>query len=182
MNNQIYDVGILTVVEPELKAVQRALKINNFRDRVPHKGLLYWHGKIYSQIHQRDLRVIVSCQALAGESQASTAASYMIAEFDPAMVILVGIAAGRRGQIRIGDVALSREVADVTAGVMEGGERKPRLLVLCSDHLACRHRRNKSAPGFELSHGLGDGASSRPIATNALRSKAAVFARSKGSS
>ncbi len=130
MNNQIYDVGILTVVEPELKAVQRALKINNFRDRVPHKGLLYWHGKIYSQIHQRDLRVIVSCQALAGESQASTAASYMIAEFDPAMVILVGIAAGRRGQIRIGDVALSREVADVTAGVMEGGERKPRLLVV----------------------------------------------------
>ena len=130
MNSQAYDVGILTVVEPELKAVQRALKIDNFKDRLHHRGSLYWRGKIFSQVHGRDFRVIVSCQALAGEAQASSAASYMIAEFNPAMVILVGIAAGRRHQIRIGDVALSREVADMTAGVMEGGERKPRTLIV----------------------------------------------------
>jgi len=50
----------------------------------------------------------------------------MIAQFSPAAMFLCGIAAGIRGQIKIGDVAVSRGVADFSAGVAEDGEILPR--------------------------------------------------------
>jgi nucleoside phosphorylase/Flp pilus assembly protein TadD len=58
----------------------------------------------------------------------------MIQTYAPPILILLGIAAGRRGKLKIGDVIVPREVADFSVRVLEGGEEKQRPRILPLNH------------------------------------------------
>jgi nucleoside phosphorylase len=141
------DVGILTVLAVELEAVQRALSIEpTNRTRVGQS--IYYETGIYSDVIKQGLRVAVGCIGMAGQVEATRMATELIQEFDPAAVILVGICAGLKGAMRIGDVIVPRTVVDLTmnvAGATETSER-PRTFDL-------RYSMRQMLVGFRLDEG-----------------------------
>lgn len=115
------DVVVLTVIGPELHAVQDALDVNDLGDRIREEGDLYWRANVKSSLCTTLIRILIYCIGEAGEKAATAAATKLIERCNPAFVVLAGIAAGRRKQIKIGDVAVSRGIVDHSAGVATEG-------------------------------------------------------------
>lgn len=102
-------VAVLTVIPAELSAVRRALQLSNIPLKVDN-GTNYWFGKIASQIGCGELTVVLGCIAAPGNPDCAAAATEMLALFHPQVILLVGIAAGIRDKVRIGNVVLSDRV------------------------------------------------------------------------
>lgn len=139
-----YEVGILTVINPELDAVQKTLRIDNTVSRINENGDIYWSAKLFSQIMNRDLSIILHCLSAPGQSSASTGATKLIDRFDPAFMLLVGIAAGRKHKIKIGDVAIPRSVFDYTQTVAAGEKKKLRPSITMLPHAVAQMIRSFS--------------------------------------
>ena len=105
------DICILTVIQAELDAARTVIGMTD-RDRVKLKGTgsVYWLNKLFSHRTHRDYRIALGCIANAGNYDSSAASSEAFATFSPACMILVGIAAGIRGKVRLGQVVLSERV------------------------------------------------------------------------
>lgn len=118
-----YDVAILTVLPVELQAVMAALKIDS-RQRIRKNSGIYFSAVVYSRLLDLDLSVIVGCIGEASQSSAALATTHLITLFRPAFVVLVGIAAGIRNKLKIGDVIVPREVVDVSLSVQQKDETR----------------------------------------------------------
>ncbi len=128
-----YDIAIITVIGPELNAVLKVLRVQN-RDRIRMDGDIFWEAQRYSSLLDRDLRILIHCQGAATQENASAAATKVIERFSPALMILLGIAAGRRGKVKIGDVVIPRDVVDHSLNVAEKGIVLPRLSIPSLPH------------------------------------------------
>ncbi len=130
-----FDVAILTVIGPELEAVQRALGVQDDRDRIREKGDLFWTAKAKSKFRKRHLRVLVHCLGEPGEPATAAAASKVIERFHPSFILLCGIAAGRRDKTKIGDVAVSiKGIVDHGTSVAIDGRTEPRIWAPAPPH------------------------------------------------
>lgn len=125
---QRYDVAVQTIIGPELAAILAALRIPN-DNRFFVNGGSFWPGEIESTLTRRKFSVIVHCQGEAGTQAASAAATTLLHLFNPRFMVLSGIAAGLRGKLKIGDVAIPRAVADLTQRVAEGGQMGRRPII-----------------------------------------------------
>lgn len=114
---QPLEVLILTVIGPELRAVQKSLKLSNLADRIIVDGELYWRGSVESEVTGSALSLLVHCIGIAGNSLAASTTSKLIERFRPRFVVLVGIAAGREGKVKIGDAVVPKSVLDYTQNV-----------------------------------------------------------------
>ena len=135
MSNMRSDIGIVTVIGAELRAMQEALGIDNKADRFPSRGDLFWRSTVRANHSGRVLSVVVHCIGRPGMQAASAAATRMIERFSPSVLILAGIAAGRRTKIKIGDVAIPRSVADTSLKVAEAGELRGRPQIPSLPHV-----------------------------------------------
>lgn len=99
----------MTVIDVELGAVLDALALPD-REKDPNDGTVYYRGAIPSQLTRRDYGVVVTCVGAAGNPGAAAAARNLITRYRPRAILLMGIAAGIRGKVRIGDVVFSERV------------------------------------------------------------------------
>lgn len=120
-----YDIGIQTVIGKELHAIQKQFEIDNDKDIFYKGGDAYWK-KTLLRGTKTPLKIVVYCQGKQGNHSAATAATKCIERFEPSLLILSGIAAGRRDKVKIADVAIPRAIVDSTLEVLENGQRKPR--------------------------------------------------------
>lgn len=104
------DVGVLTVIAPELGAARAALGLGNQHKEKTDDGTAYWRGTVDSEVLGRPLQVVLTCIASAGNPTSAGATTRLLERYRPRAVILMGIAAGIRGKVRIGDVVLSERV------------------------------------------------------------------------
>jgi nucleoside phosphorylase len=127
------DIAILTVINPELNAV---LDVLGWKGAAPEKlpsGTNYWSGCLYSQRDQRNHRVVLASIGYAGNIEAASMASELIANFAPKVLFLTGIGAGIRGKVKIGSVIISDQVyyyepvADRKDSARERIEPRPRM-------------------------------------------------------
>jgi nucleoside phosphorylase len=102
------DVAVLTVIPAELEAARAALGLAT-REKGAD-GTVTFRGAVRSELLQRDYEVVLACIGGAGNPGAAAAAVRIIAAHQPRAVLLMGIAAGVRGKVRIGDVVLSERV------------------------------------------------------------------------
>ncbi len=107
------DLAILTVIEIELRHVLRAFDIQPQRVQVIDRRQ-YWETKILSKQTGKQLRIVVGNIARAGLVPAALRTTRFLRDFDPTMVLLVGIAAGCRDDLRIGAVVLPRNILNVS--------------------------------------------------------------------
>jgi nucleoside phosphorylase len=102
---------ILTVIPAELEAARRVLRIDDdSREKDIADGTVYFHGAVRSELANRDYTVALTCIGGAGNPGAAAATSSAIAKYHPRAVLLMGIAAGIRDKVRIGEVVLSDRV------------------------------------------------------------------------
>ncbi len=107
-----FDLGILTVIGIELRQVLKAFEIAEKRG-VRRGSLYYWETTVYSQCLGRNLKVVIGCVAKAGMVHAAVRTSSFLQVYRPTMMLLVGIAAGWRPKLRIGQVVWPRHVIAV---------------------------------------------------------------------
>jgi nucleoside phosphorylase len=103
------DIGILTVIDPELDAATNALALSE-RDKVELDDTIYLRGTVRSVLRGCDYTVVLAGIGTAGNPSAAALAAQMIERYHPRVMLLMGIAAGVRGKVRIGEVVLSERV------------------------------------------------------------------------
>jgi len=122
------DIAILTVIPPELFAARDALGIAEsarFKDEV---GTVSYRGRVRSALARRDYEVVLTCLGRAGNALSAAAVQDVIARYRPQLVLLMGIAAGMRDKVRIGEVVFSeRIVAYEPAAMARTPEGHPHL-------------------------------------------------------
>jgi len=115
------DIAILTVIGPELHALRKALAIDD-KDRITEDGSIYYKASVKSRYSQRELSVLVHGIGEPANAASASATSRIIDRWKPCVVVLMGIAAGRRDECRIGDVIVPRAIVDVTINAFENGQ------------------------------------------------------------
>lgn len=106
------ELGILAVIAPEIRAVRQALGVTDSdrEDKADLNDTVYFRRTIASMRQRREYSFALAAIGSAGTDSAAVATTRMIERYHPRVVLLVGIAAGIRGKVRIGDVVLSERV------------------------------------------------------------------------
>lgn len=116
------DVAVLTVIPAELEAARLALGIGDAAPVKAEDGTSEFHATVRSELTGRGYHVVLACIGGAGNPGAAVVAAGLIHRHAPRAFFLMGIAAGVRGKIRIGDVVLSdRVVAYEPAALVRAG-------------------------------------------------------------
>lgn len=121
------DVLVLTALDVELAAAKQAFGIAEDAEHVTTKnGLHVWKAPV-SKRGGKTASCVVACFAGAGNVDAASATTMLLAELEPANVLMMGIAAGLRGKCALGEVVLAeRVVAYEGAALVEGGKVEAR--------------------------------------------------------
>ncbi|AKI99142.1 nucleoside phosphorylase [Archangium gephyra] len=135
------DIAILTVIPPELYAVRQALGLSEVAAarETDETGTISYRGPVHSTLAGRDHEVLLTCIGRAGNNNSAAAVQEVISRYAPRAVLLVGIAAGIRGKVRIGEVVLSERVVAYESAALvrtpEGGSRtEPRPEIRTTSH------------------------------------------------
>ena len=115
------DVAVVTVIASEQQAVLETLGFLDAPRRSTEGGTIYFVGAIRSTLSGRKLRVAVTCIGRAGNSAAAAAVRETVSEYHPRVIILVGIAAGVREKLQLGDVVLSERVVSYESAAVVAG-------------------------------------------------------------
>lgn len=125
------EVGVLTVLPSEIRAVSAALRqMYDYRERPLRHGPLAREAWLPDRTGGR-VRVAAVQILEPGTESAAVAYAGLVSEYDPAAVLLVGIAGGVSPRIGIGDVVISDEVIRydprklVPGGVAHRGQARP---------------------------------------------------------
>lgn len=120
------EIVILTVIPVELEAVCRVLGLTPDSRELSEDQTAYFCGTARSELVGRDYTIAVTCIGRPGNPAAAAATANAIARYQPRAAFLVGIAAGIRGKVQIGEVVISdRVVAYEPAALVasSGGSR-----------------------------------------------------------
>jgi nucleoside phosphorylase len=124
MSKGVADVAILTVIPAELHAALAVFDIPETSRQKDGIGTVSYHGQIFSKLGNRSLSVAIGCIGMARNPSAAAAAAEFIQRHQPRVFFLLGIAAGLRGRVKIGEVLFSdRVVAYESSAFMREGER-----------------------------------------------------------
>jgi nucleoside phosphorylase len=106
------NVGIVTVIGAELRGVLTVLGRPLDAEPDERSGeFSYWFAEI-QRPHQDALRVVVTMIAEARNVPCAIAVEHLLNDYDLDVVILVGIAAGPREKVKLGDVVYADQVYD----------------------------------------------------------------------
>lgn len=121
------DVLVLTALAVELQAARMAFGID---EETPASktdiGQIHWRAQIPTGRGGLATCTIATF-GTAGNVDAAAATASLLAEFKPKLVVMIGIAAGMRTKVALGDVVISDRVAAYEgAALLEGGISQPR--------------------------------------------------------
>jgi adenosylhomocysteine nucleosidase len=103
------DVGIITVLSVEMRPVVELLKTaTKYRKRKDNDGARFHEGCF--TVGAETARVVATRAVAPGQRSALAAFERLRQRYSPSVVVLVGIAGGIHGDLRVGDVAVSTEV------------------------------------------------------------------------
>jgi len=104
------DVGILTILDEEIRAVTAELRrMSDYHERRLRHGPLARAARVAGH-DGRPVRIAAVQTLTHGTESAAVAYRGLVAEYNPSTVLLVGVAGGVGDQVEVGDVVLSDEV------------------------------------------------------------------------
>lgn len=115
------EVVVLTVIPIELQAARAALGLGEASYRTFPGGTHYYTGTFESQRLGHRCSVALGCIGMAGNIGAAGATADAIRVFRPQVLLLMGIAAGMRGKIKIGEVVFSERVVGYESAALVAG-------------------------------------------------------------
>jgi len=161
--NRIIDIGIITIIPSEIKALFSWLNIDADSSENIDSPLDYWKTSYYSEQSNRDLSIVISIvSGEAGNVDSSISTISFLRDWHPKLMCLVGIAAGVSGKIKIADVVIPNKVHDRLIKVYKNAKysvrgsthNRPNLLTkmlklnpICQNDFVLKCRANA---GYEL--------------------------------
>jgi len=124
---QAIDVGIITVIPHEITALLKMFGVNKSRIIRIGKYQECWLTEVLNNRSKKKFTVVIGF--LSGESgniESSITTNNFLRHWNPKMMCLVGIAAGIKGKVKIGDVVIPNSVLDRTIKVFDKGSYKVR--------------------------------------------------------
>jgi len=104
------EVGVLTVIDPEIQAVVAVLRqLDEFRERRLRHGPTAYEASVPDRWGRR-VRVAAVKSLQPGNESAVLAYQGLVEEYNPATVLLVGVAGGVNGKVAVGDVVIGDQV------------------------------------------------------------------------
>jgi tetratricopeptide (TPR) repeat protein/nucleoside phosphorylase len=104
------DIAVLTIIQDELFAVLQALGIPESARVKDESGTIYYRWRVRSERARRDYNVVLTCVGREGNPPTAAAVQDVLHRYAPQAVLLVGIAAGLKHKVRIGEVVFSERV------------------------------------------------------------------------
>lgn len=149
------DVLILTALPVELAAAKKAFDIaDDIPPSLTSNGIHFWTTVI--QRSDGPMTCIVASFAGAGNVNASAITTILLSEFKPKKVMMMGIAAGLRDKMVLGEVIISDHVIYYeSAAALEGGKlaHRPEML---RPHMSTQQNLNTYLATSSLSVRLGE--------------------------
>lgn len=132
------DICVVTALPMELKAVL-SVGWAWTSIRVPGDATTYSEARVAVGNFNRSVRIVAACAPRMGMISTAVLTTNMIRTFKPRLIAIVGICAGVRGKISLGDVAVADPSWDYQSGKVSGDtfELAPHQLPL---HSAIRRR------------------------------------------
>ncbi|HIF9120923.1 TPA: hypothetical protein ACX6O4_001364 [Photobacterium damselae] len=100
-----FDICLITVVDVETKAV-RNLPYNWSRMSIDNDPIIYYRGEITCDKSERKISIVTASTDRMGMIATSTLATKMITNFNPNYLCMVGICAGVKSKVNIGDIII----------------------------------------------------------------------------
>lgn len=108
-----YDIAIITAVEIENNVVVKKL-IGKESFKLDYDDTIYTRGTLLVAGHA--IKVVTATQHQMGMTAASTLSMKLITNFRPKVIAMVGIAAGKKGEGKLGDIIAPFESWDYGSG------------------------------------------------------------------
>lgn len=122
------DVAIVTVKQPELLAAKVAFGIDLMKQEDEYaNGLRFWES-VLSTRDGKTLNIALTMIGEAGTMSCAAACDRLFNTYDVGLCVLVGIAAGLRGKVDLGDVVAAEIILDYEYARLEpdGAKKRPR--------------------------------------------------------
>lgn len=103
-----WDIGVLTIISPEVRAVLDHLKHNRIPIRAPETGRIYYPSTI-SIPGSRPLKVVVTQALTQGNRSVISAFEHLISDYRPRWIVLLGIAGGIHKDAKLCDVVIAEQ-------------------------------------------------------------------------
>ncbi len=116
------DLFVITVIGEELDAVKRVLGVDNYKDRFIRSGLLVWKKKRYLENFDTEVNIHLHCIGKQANEESAISVTKYLSKYDPRFIILLGIGAGRKGKVKIGDTVYSRSIVSTTVTARAEGK------------------------------------------------------------
>lgn len=120
--------AIITVKKPELIAAKIAFNIDLQEDESRYvNGLRFWETTICGGPDGYDLDVVITMVGSDGNLSCAIACERLVSIYDVNLIVLVGIAAGVKGKVKLGDVVASDIIIDYEKARLEpdGSKKRP---------------------------------------------------------
>ncbi len=108
-----FDIAIITAIQKELDKVLR-LNCNWKEKKVNNDDTIYHIGQIKKG--QKTIRLVAACAPQMGMCASSTLSMKLIVNFKPRYLIMSGIAAGIKDEVKLGDILIADQVWDGASG------------------------------------------------------------------
>lgn len=106
------DVGIVTIIDTELKAVLTVLGVDPEKKADANKGSFsYWFAEI-KRPTGNPVKVVVTYVGEARNVPCAIAVECLLQRFSVNALILIGIAAGPKSKVKMGDVVIADQIYD----------------------------------------------------------------------
>lgn len=120
---EVVDCGIIVAVENEMDAVLRCglswEEIDNKPDSV-----IYYHA-----ITKTGKKIVLAQQQQKGLVAAAVLTEKLLEKFNPSLICMVGITAGREGEVKLGDIIVASESWDYGCGKIKAGKDKDEIIL-----------------------------------------------------
>ncbi len=129
--SSIYDCAIIVAVKSEFEAVYNCGLIWNKIENI-YDSTIY-----YESITDTGKRLVLACQHQMGMVAASLLTGKIISHFKPKLVCMIGITAGRKGEVNLGDIIIANESWDYGSGKIRTGENDNEYILEPDPHQIC---------------------------------------------
>ncbi len=125
------DIGIITALpDIELPAVLKTFDLDPKRHEDESiENHRYWFSSIQSLKTQKNLKIVITSIGTSGNIASASATKTLIRNYNPNLLVLVGIAAGLKNKVNLLDVVISENVVgyEYERLTPEGKEQRPKF-------------------------------------------------------
>jgi len=116
------EIGIITVIPNEIEAIFEVFNIDKSSIVYSESTYNYWQAEVYNSFSDRKLKIVVShLNGEAGNMEAAICTTHFLRDWHPKLMCLIGITAGIRGKVKIGDVVIPNKIHNRTIKAFKSG-------------------------------------------------------------